>query len=40
MGEITGSIEKLRSLVGKSGKHMALLILRGEQQMFVPINLG
>jgi len=39
-GEKTVSIEKLRSLVGKSGKRMALLILRGEQQMFVPINLG
>lgn len=39
-GEKTGSIENLRSLVGKYGKRMALLILRGEQQMFVPINLG
>jgi serine protease Do len=39
-GEKTVSIEKLRSLVGKSGKRMALLIMRGEQQMFVPINLG
>ena len=39
-GEKTVSIEKLRSLVDKSGKRMALLIMRGEQQMFVPINLG
>jgi serine protease Do len=39
-GEKTGSIEKLRSLVGKNGKRMPLLIMRGEQQMFVPINLG
>jgi len=39
-GEMTGSIEKLRSLVGKNAKSLALLIMRGEQQMFVPINLG
>jgi serine protease Do len=39
-GEQTGSIEKLRTLVGKSGKHVALLIMRGEQQMFVPIYPG
>ncbi len=39
-GEKTGSIEELRKLVQKNGKRMALLIMRGEQQMFVPINLG
>jgi serine protease Do len=39
-GEKTGSIEKLHSLASKSGKRLALLILRGEQQMFVPIDLG
>jgi len=39
-GEETGSIETLRTLVEKSGKRLALLIMRGEDQMFVPINLG
>ncbi len=39
-GEKADSIEKLRSLATRSGKHMALLILRGDQQMFVPIKLG
>jgi serine protease Do len=39
-GEKTGSVDKLRSQISKNGKRMALLILRGEQQMFVPINLG
>ena len=39
-GEKIGSIEKLRSLINKHGKRMALLIMRGEQQMFVPINIG
>jgi len=39
-GEKTVSVEKLRSQISKNGKRMALLILRGEQQMFVPINLG
>jgi len=39
-GERTGSIEKLRSLVKRKGKRLALLILRDEQKMFVPLNLG
>jgi serine protease Do len=39
-GEKTGSIEKLRSLVTKNSKRLALLILRDEQQMFVPLDLG
>jgi len=39
-GERTGSIEKLRAQVSKHGKRLALLILRGEQQMFVPLSLG
>ena len=39
-GEKTGSIEKLRSLVSKNNKRLALLILRGDQKMFVPLNLG
>jgi len=39
-GENTGSIQQLRSLVDKSGKRIAILIKRDEQQLFVPINLG
>ena len=39
-GKKTESVEKLRSLVSKSGKRMAMLILRGDQQMFVPIDLS
>ncbi|MGC2047326.1 MAG: DegQ family serine endoprotease [Gallionella sp.] len=39
-GEKTVNIQQLRTLVEKSGKRMALLIMRDEQQMFVPINLG
>ena len=39
-GEKTVSLEKLRSLISKNGKRMALLIMRGEQQMFVPIRIG
>ncbi len=39
-GDRMDSIEKLRSLVSKSGKRLALLILRGKQQMFVAVNLG
>lgn len=39
-GEKTGSVEKLRSLVTRSGKRVALLILRGEQQRFVPLNIS
>jgi len=39
-GEQAGSIQQLRTLVEKSGKRMALLIMRDEQQMFVPINMG
>ena len=39
-GEETGSIESLRNLVEKNGKRLALLILRGDNQMFVPVNLG
>jgi len=39
-GEKIGSTEKLRSLISKHGKAVALLILRGQQQMFVPLKLG
>jgi serine protease Do len=39
-GEKVGSAEKLRSLVSKHDKHVALLVLRGNNKMFVPIPLG
>jgi len=39
-GEKVGSAEKLRSLVARHDKHLALLVLRGNSKMFVPIQLG
>ena len=39
-GEKIGSIGELRSLLTRHGKHVALLILRDNQQLFVPVNLG
>lgn len=34
------NIEQVRSMVAKSGKSVALLILRGDSKIFVPLNLG
>jgi len=39
-GVKVGSPEKLRSLVSKHEKNVALLVLRGNNKMFVPIQLG
>ena len=39
-GEKVGSAQKLRSLVAKHDKNVALLVLRGNSKMFVPIQLG
>ncbi|MGA8862894.1 MAG: DegQ family serine endoprotease [Gallionella sp.] len=39
-GEKVDSARKLRSLVSKHGKDVALLVLRGSSKMFVPIQLG
>ncbi len=39
-GESINSVGQLRALVAHAGKHIALLIQRGEQQIFVPLNLG
>jgi serine protease Do len=39
-GEKVGSAQKLRSLVAKHNKNVALLVLRGNNKMFVPIQLG
>jgi len=34
------NIEQVRAMVAKSGKSVALLILRGDSKIFVPLNLG
>ena len=34
------SVEQVRAVVAKSGKTVALLIQRGEDKIFVPVNLG
>ncbi len=34
------NIEQVRSMVARSGKSVALLILRGDSKIFVPLNLG
>ncbi|MGA8147051.1 MAG: DegQ family serine endoprotease [Gallionellaceae bacterium] len=39
-GEKTASIRQMKSLISRDGKHVALLILRGEQKMFVPVKIG
>jgi serine protease Do len=39
-GEKVGSAARLRSLVSKHDKNVALLVLRGNNKMFVPIQLG
>ena len=39
-GKQVDTIEQLRELVAKSGKHVALLIQRDEARIFVPIDLG
>lgn len=34
------SAEQLRSLVAKAGKHVAVLVERGDSRIFIPIDLG
>ena len=34
------SVKQLKSILAKNKKHFALLIMRGDQKMFVPVNLG
>ncbi|MFA6441005.1 MAG: DegQ family serine endoprotease [Sterolibacterium sp.] len=38
-GETVVSVEQLRSIVSKSGKRLALLVLRGQNRMFVSLKL-
>ena len=33
-------VEQLRQLVSKSGKHVALLVERGDTRLFVPVDLA
>lgn len=39
-GDTVSRIEELRSLISRNGKRVALLILRGNQQLFIPLNIG
>jgi serine protease Do len=39
-GQKVGTVEQLRSLVDKYQKHLALLVMRGDSKIFVPIQLG
>jgi serine protease Do len=39
-GEAVASVAQLRALVAKASKRVALLILRGEATLFVPVDLG
>jgi len=39
-GIAVNSVEQLRGLVGKAGKHVALLVKREDGKIFIPIELG
>ena len=39
-GEPVGGVDKLRAAVAKAGKRVALLIQRGDNRLFVPVELG
>ncbi|MBM3115251.1 DegQ family serine endoprotease [Jeongeupia naejangsanensis] len=39
-GTPVNSVEQLRSLAAKAGKHVALLVQRDDAQIFVPLDLG
>ena len=39
-GSKVATVEQLRALVDSNEKHLALLILRGDSRMYVPIRLG
>src|SRR5262244_3518211 len=39
-GNSIESVDQLRSLVAKAGKHIAILVKREENKMFVPVDLG
>jgi serine protease Do len=39
-GEAISSTEQLRSLIGKAGKRIAVLVDRGNARIFIPVDLG
>jgi serine protease Do len=39
-GEKVASVSQLRTLIEKGGKRLALQVMRDDQKLFVPINLG
>lgn len=39
-GMAVNSVEQLRGIVGKAGKHVALLVKRDEGKIFIPVDLG
>jgi serine protease Do len=39
-GELLVSVEQLQSKVDKSGKNLAVLVLRDDSQLYIPIHLG
>ena len=39
-GQRVRSVDQLRDLIGKAGHHVALLVERGDAQLFVPLELG
>ncbi len=39
-GQTIASVEQLRGLATKAGKHVALLVMRGETRIFVPVAVG
>ena len=39
-GHPVESVEQLRALVSKAGKHIALLVQRDDARIFVPVELG
>ena len=39
-GKAIDSVDQLKSAVGKSGKHIAVLVQRQDARIFVPIELG
>ncbi len=39
-GMSVSSVEQLRALVGKAGKHVALLVKRDDAKIFIPVDLG
>jgi serine protease Do len=39
-GELATGVDALKSQIGKNQKRLALLVLRGDERMFVPVAVG